>query len=183
MVRFRDIFFLFLKLGAFTFGGGYAMIPIIREEIIKKGWIEESIFLDYIAIAQVSPGMIAVNIAVLTGSHLKKRLGAIVAVLGVMIPSIVVIIIIAALFENFNEIVWVQKALNGILLVVILLLGKSVYSIGTKAIKHYWLYLYSLAIFLLVTFAGFTTAYAIVLAFVSGSIHYLISRKLGDQHA
>ncbi len=99
MIKLRSIFFVFLRLGALTFGGGLAMLPIIKRDIVDRGWIPEEDFSDYIAVAQVAPGMIAINIATLVGMHLRKRIGALVAVIGVALPSIVVITIIASLLK------------------------------------------------------------------------------------
>ena len=109
MIKLRSIFFVFLRLGALTFGGGLAMLPIIKRDIVDRGWIPEEEFSDYIAVAQVAPGMIAINIATLVGMHLRKRLGALVAVIGVALPSIVVITVIASLLSEFAEIELVQK--------------------------------------------------------------------------
>ncbi len=181
MVKLKDIFLFFFKLGALTFGGGYAMIPIIQAEITSKNWIDEDIFLDYIAISQVSPGMIGINIAALTGYHLRKRLGALIAVLGVMLPSLVVIIVIASLLTNFSDNIYVAKALNGVMLVVVLLLVRAVYEIGKKAILSSFYFIYAVIVFVLVGFLHIPTPIIILSTIILGSINaYIIHKRSLD---
>lgn len=182
MVKLKSIFLVFLKLGALTFGGGLAMLPIIRKEICGRGWIEEEIFDDYIAVAQVAPGMIAINIATLVGLHLRKRLGAVVAVVGVALPSLIIIMLIATLLTEFSEIVFVQKMLTGIILVVIILLSAAIYDIGKKAIKNFYILLYAVLSFVLVFFMGVPTTMIIFGSLLIGCVHTIISMKFGDKY-
>ncbi len=181
MVRLRNIFFVFLKLGALTFGGGLAMLPIIKKEICGRGWIDEDVFDDYIAVAQVAPGMIAINIATLVGLHLRKRLGAIIAVIGVALPSLIIIVLIATLLTEFNDIVIIQKMLQGIILVVIILLSAAIINIGRRAIKNVYLLVYALTSFAVVFFFGVPTTIVIIVSLFLGSLHTYLSIKVGDQ--
>jgi chromate transporter len=98
------LFFTFLKIGAFTIGGAYAMIPLIKQEVCKKrSWISEDEFLDGLAAAQSCPGPIAVNLSIYIGYHIRKGKGMAVAVLGTVLPSFISIILIAMLFTRFAE--------------------------------------------------------------------------------
>ena len=87
MVSFWNIFLVFARIGAFTIGGGYAMLPIIRNEIVRRGWLKDEDFIDIIALAQSAPGLLAVNISIFTGYKLRGTAGSIVATLGSILPS------------------------------------------------------------------------------------------------
>lgn len=115
MHRNLDLFFTFLKIGTFTFGGGYAMIPFIQGEMVeKKKWITEEEMIDMIAIAESTPGVIAVNSATFVGYKIGKFWGSLLSTIGVVLPSLVVIIIVSLFFENFLEIEMVDYAFRGI---------------------------------------------------------------------
>lgn len=109
-----DLFLTFLKIGAFSFGGGYGMISFIREEVLLHNWLTESEFLNIIAVAESTPGPIAVNMATFIGSTQAGILGSICATLGVVLPSFVIILLIVAIFNNLLKIAGVKAFLNGI---------------------------------------------------------------------
>ena len=110
-----DLFCAFFRIGLFTFGGGYAMLPLLQREIVeKKKWATEEEMLDYFAVGQCTPGVIAVNTATFVGFKEKKLSGAIFATLGIVSPSLVIITVIAALLSNFAHIAAVQNAFAGI---------------------------------------------------------------------
>lgn len=110
-----SIFLTFLKIGAFTIGGAYAMIPLIRREVVEKhGWITDEDFLDGLAAAQSCPGPIAINLSVYVGLHVRGRWGMAAAVLGTIIPSTVTIILIAELFVHYSEQPLVRKAFHAL---------------------------------------------------------------------
>ena len=178
MIKLSNIFFVFLRLGALTFGGGLAMLPIIKRDVVDRGWIPEEEFSDYIAVAQVAPGMIAINIATLVGMHLRKRIGALVAVIGVALPSIIVITVIASLLSEFADIVLVQKVLKGIIIVVVVLLGTAIIEIGSKAIRNVYLFFYAAMCFAAVYFLGLSSVLVIGLSFLLGTIHTLIRKRV-----
>lgn len=181
MHKLFTIFLVFFKLGAFTFGGGLAMIPIIKREIIDRGWISEDELADYIAVSQVAPGMIAINIAVLVGKHLAGRKGSLVAVLGVALPSLIIITFIAALLKQFASIPLVAYALRGILIVVVILLFTAMIDLGKKAIRNIGLLIYALIGFVLIYFFSVSSILIILSAFVLGTIHaWLIYRKRAE---
>jgi len=168
---------VFLKIGAFTFGGGLAMIPIIKRELVSRGWISEEELADYIAVSQTAPGMIAVNIATLVGMHLRKWKGAFFAVLGIVLPSLVVIMLIATGLKEFAEIPIVVSALKGITLVVVILLAFAIFDIGKNAIKDIITLLYALLCFSLVFFLDVPTTLVILLSFVLGTLRAFILAK------
>lgn len=133
MKEMLDLFFVFAKMGAVTFGGGYAMLPILQREIIQtRGWVTNEELLDYYTVGQCLPGIIAVNTAIFIGHKRRGVLGGVIAALGVVFPAIVIITFIAACLQNFMQYTVVQNALAGIrcavcalILVAILKLWKS----------------------------------------------------------
>ena len=124
---YLDLFLTFARVGVCTFGGGYAMLPILQREVVeKKGWAANEELTDYYAIGQCTPGVIAVNTATFIGGKKKGNLGGIVATLGVVFPSIVIITIIAAFLKNFAELALVRHAFAGIRACVCVLIFNSV---------------------------------------------------------
>ncbi|MEG1535501.1 MAG: chromate transporter, partial [Clostridia bacterium] len=109
-----ELFITFFKIGLFTFGGGYAMIPLIKEEVIGHGWLTEKLILDFIGISESTPGPIAVNLATFVGSSQGGFLGAMCATIGVVLPSFIIILIIAAVFKNFSKNKYVAMIMKGI---------------------------------------------------------------------
>ena len=181
MISLFHIFITFFKIGLFTFGGGLAMIPIIKRDIVDKGWIEEEVLADYIAVAQVAPGMIAINIATLVGNHLRGRKGSLASVLGVALPSLIVITTIAMFFKSIMDIPLVVSALKGILIVVVIFLGYAVITMGLKAIKNFGLLIYALLVFSVVYFFNISTILALLSAFIIGTIHaFILYRKRSE---
>ena len=96
------LFLTFFKIGAFTFGGGYAMLPLIQEEVLKKAWLSQQEIIDFIAVSESTPGPFAVNMATFIGSQTGGILGAVCATLGVVLPSFIIILIVAKCFEVFG---------------------------------------------------------------------------------
>ncbi|OON93012.1 MAG: chromate transporter [Candidatus Epulonipiscioides saccharophilum] len=135
MKNLLNLFLAFFKIGALTFGGGYAMMPIIQAELVnKRGWVEEEEVLDYYAIGQMTPGIIAVNTATFIGYKQGKILGAIVATLGVVAPSIVIITLIASVFDLFMQQDLVAQAFFGIRIVVVALIASGVVALSKKSL-------------------------------------------------
>ena len=130
-----DLFCAFFRIGLFTFGGGYAMLPLLQREIVeKKHWATEEELLDYFAVGQCTPGIIAVNTATFVGFKEKKLSGAIFATLGIVAPSLVIITIIAALLSNFAHIAAVQNAFAGIRVAVCVLILNSIVKLWKKSV-------------------------------------------------
>ena len=134
MKVYLELFWIFFKIGTFTLGGGYAMVPLIQNEIVnKKKWIEEEEFVKLLALAQSSPGALAVNVSVFVGYKMKRLLGLITTVLGATLPSFIIILIIASLFSNIQDNIYVIKAFKAIRPMVVALIAASVYTIGKSA--------------------------------------------------
>lgn len=129
------LFFVFAKIGALTFGGGYAMLPILQRDIVGKyKWASDEELLDYYAIGQCTPGVIAVNTATFIGRKRAGILGGIAATLGVVFPSVVIITILAAFISNFSEYKVVQYAMSGIRVCVCALVASAVVKLWKKAV-------------------------------------------------
>lgn len=130
----KRLFTTFFKIGAFTLGGGYAMIPIIQNEVVEKNkWIQKEEFLDLIAVAQSCPGVFAVNISTFIGYKLSKTSGALTATLGAVLPSFLIILAIAAFFQQFQDIPWVKACFNGIRPAVVALIAAPTFSLAKAA--------------------------------------------------
>ena len=132
---YASLFASFFKIGLVTFGGGLAMLPILKRDLVdSKGWLTENEILDYFAIGQSTPGVIAVNVATFVGYKRAGVIGSIFSTSGIVFPSLIIISLIAAFVSNFNELAWVQKALKGINVAVSVLLVKAVFSFGKKTV-------------------------------------------------
>lgn len=132
-----DLFLTFAKVGVCTFGGGYAMLPILQREVVeKKGWAADEELTDYFAVGQCTPGIIAVNTATFIGYKYKGIPGGVLATLGVVFPSLVIITAIAAFLSNFASIPVVQHALAGINAAVVALIASSVLKLGKSTLKN-----------------------------------------------
>ena len=130
-----DLFITFAKMGAVTFGGGYAMLPILQREIVEtKHWGTEEELADYYAIGQCTPGVIAVNVATFIGRKTAGNLGGIVATLGVVFPSVVIITLLAGVIEYYSSLEWVKHAFAGIRVCVCVLIFNAVIKLFSKAI-------------------------------------------------
>jgi len=133
--EYLDMFLTFARIGGLTFGGGYAMLPILqREAVEKRGWTTENELSDYYAIGQCTPGIIAVNVATFIGNQRKGIPGGIVATLGVVSPSVLIITLIAAFLQNFADIAWVQHAFAGVRVGVCVLVFNAVSKLWKKAV-------------------------------------------------
>ena len=163
------LFVSFAKVGVMTFGGGYAMLPVLQREIVEnKKWATEEELTDYYAIGQCTPGVIAVNTATFIGQKQHGILGGIFATLGVVFPSLVIITAIAALISNFADIPAVQNAFAGIRVCVCVLVLNSVVKLWKNTIKDKW----TLVIFALVligaVFTELSPVVFVLLAAIAG---------------
>ena len=135
MKELLQLFLAFAKVGVFTFGGGYAMLPMLQRELVEnRHWATEEELMDYYAIGQCTPGVIAVNTATFIGEKKKGVPGALAASLGVVFPSVVIITVIAAFIRNFQHIEAVQWAFDGIRAAVVALIVSAVLKLGKKSI-------------------------------------------------
>lgn len=129
MLLYIELFFTFFKIGLFTIGGGYAMIPLLQNELVSKGWVTIEEIINFIAISESTPGPFAVNMSTFVGAKLGGVIGSIITTLGVILPSFIIILIIAKYFYNFKDNFYVQGGLYGLRPAVIGLLCSSVFTI------------------------------------------------------
>lgn len=135
MKALLDLFWAFAKIGALTFGGGYAMLPMLQREVVEHhGWATEEELMDYYAIGQCTPGVIAVNTATFIGQKTRGISGGIAATLGVVFPSMVIITLIAALVRNFAHLAIVQNAFAGVRVCVCVLIVNAVVKLWKKSV-------------------------------------------------
>jgi chromate transporter len=164
-----DLFFTFARIGAVTFGGGYAMLPILQREIAeKRQWATEDELLDYYAIGQCTPGIIAVNVATFIGYKQRGIGGAISATLGLIFPSLVIIMIIAAFVQGFSDYEVVKNAFCGIRVCVCVLVFDAVYKLWKKAVVDKATLAVFLVVLVLALFTSVPVAALVVLAGVAG---------------
>lgn len=170
---FWDMFITFFKIGAFTIGGGYAMIPIIQEEIVnKKKWIEEDEFLDAIAIAQSSPGPIAVNASIYVGHILGGVKGVLVCALGTILPSFLIILLIATVFFQHRNNPIIEKAFLGIRSAVVALIASAVYKLMKSSNFSYPKLLMALLAVFAIVFFSISPIYLILIGGIGSIIYY-----------
>ena len=192
--RLKSLWLLFitmLKIGLFTFGGGYAMIHLLENEFVsKKKWIEEDEFMDLVAIAESTPGPIAINCSTYIGYKKEKILGAVLATLGMCIPSFTIIFLISLFFNQFLSIGWVASAFKGIqVCVVFLILSAGVKMLKKMKKKPFNLIVMSATFLCMVTFGVFAVSFSsifyILISGLVGLLIYLIgyfkSKKFPEQ--
>lgn len=164
-----QLFWTFFRIGAFTFGGGYAMIPLIQKEIVEqKGWLEEMELLDIVAVAESTPGPIAVNMATFVGHQIGGGIGALCATIGVVIPSFWIIVLVAFFMNQFKNCLYVQYAFNGIRIGVLALMIKACLSMYKACPKHYFSYTVMAIVFVMVAFFKVNVLWMIGLSLVLG---------------
>ena len=150
MNQYLDLFLTFARVGVMTFGGGYAMLPILEREVVDgKGWATSEELMDYYAVGQCTPGVIAVNTATFIGQKQAGNLGGIVATLGIVFPSLVIITAIAGVLTKFSHLAVVQNAFAGIRVCVCVLVFNAVVKLWKNAVVDKWSLLLFLAVFLL----------------------------------
>lgn len=176
------LFGTFFKIGAFTFGGGYAMIPLIQREIVEnKQWATNEDLLDIIAIAESTPGPIAVNAATFIGSKIDGFFGAVCATFGVVLPSFVVILAISFALQQFESIKAVQYAFAGIRAAVLALIIRALMSMHRECPKSLLSYIIAAAAFGLAAFTNLNTIFIILGCAAAGLIvHLTINAKRGE---
>jgi chromate transporter len=180
-VTYLQMLASFFKIGAFTFGGGFAMLPLIEREVIeRRKWVDRDEILDIYALAQSVPGVVAVNSSMLIGYRLRGVPGAIAAAIGVIFPSLIVIITIAKYFEQLMANVWIARAMGGISGAVAALIITAALRISRQTIKGLDTFLIALVSFLLVTFTHINVFYILCLA---GLMGYLVKSSLWDAAA
>lgn len=171
MKTLLQLFLIFARIGGFTFGGGYAMLPMLQKEIVdNKHWATNEELMDYYAIGQCTPGVIAVNTATFIGYKIKGILGGIVATLGVITPSIIIITIIAAFISNFQDLQAVQWAFGGIRAAVVALILSSVIKLTKKSVVDIATAIIFVAVTLLSIFTDLSPVIYVIFAGVCGIV-------------
>ena len=178
-MTYLTLFLTFLKIGAFTFGGGYAMLPLIREETVAHGWMTEQALVDFIAVSESTPGPFAVNIATFVGSRVGGVFGAVCATLGVVLPSFVIILIVAKMFAKFRESRAVKGCMSGLKPAVVGLIAAAFLSVAaavflpggwTAAVFSDVSFYFSLAVFALCAVLAFKKMHPIAVIGIAAAL-------------
>jgi len=167
-VSLWQIFTVFAKIGAFTIGGGYAMIPIIQREMSRRGWISDDELPDIVALSQSAPGVMAVNISIFAGYRLRGIPGSIAATLGSVTPSFLIILAIAMFFSAFRDNPWVERAFKGIRPVVVSLILVPMINMARKSCTTWWKWALAIASLVLVAFLNVSPIYILLVVLVAG---------------
>lgn len=160
---------MFLRIGAFTFGGGFAMLPIIQKEVVeKKEWATDEEIIDCFAIGQCTPGVIAVNTATFIGYKRKGIIGGIVATAGIILPSLVIITIITTFFKQFQHYKIVQHAFGGIRVGVVVLITNAVFKMFRQVVENWMGIIIFIVTLIFIAFTNFSPIIAIVASALLG---------------
>ena len=180
--RLAELYLAFFRTGIFTFGGGLAMMPMLQKELIeKKHWLTEEDLIDYYAIGQSTPGIIAVNVATFVGFRQAGVLGAIVATLGIISPSIIIITILAGTINSISEYPKVQAALKGINVAVAALLTTVIIKFAKKTIKNVWNVLFMFAAFICIFWFKVPSFIIIFAAILLGCLNVVRLKKKAEK--
>lgn len=177
MKEYLDLFLIFARIGAVTFGGGYAMLPILQKEIVQsRGWASDEEIMDYYAISQCTPGIIAVNTAIFIGYKCKKELGAICSALGMVFPSIVIILVIAMFLSNIMTYPVVQMAFSGIRIAVGVLVVNATVTLYKKGVTDIATFIIFILVFAILMFTSISPIPVVVGSAIIGIL--LHARKV-----
>lgn len=171
------LFLTFMKIGMFTIGGGYAMLPLIQREVVDRGWMSKEEFIDIFSVAQSLPGIFAVNISIFVGYRLKKKLGGFICALGTIMPSFVIILLIALCFMQVKDNVWVEKAFKGLRPAVVALIAVPCLTTARSIKLSYKQLVIPVGAALLIWLAGVSPAWIILAAIVGGLVYGLNKQK------
>ena len=170
-----EMFLTFFKIGAFTFGGGYAMIPIIQDEIsVKRKWMDEKEFINALALAQGSPGPVAINVGIYVGYRIKGLPGAIVATLGTVLPSFFIMLIVAVYFYQYRNHPIIDKVFLGIRPAIVALILSAVYKLMKSVKLGYVGAIMAVATVLIIVFTGVNPIWLII----GGALGTVIFKKI-----
>jgi chromate transporter len=172
-----ELFLVFLKIGTFGFGGGYAMISLIQDEVITKGWISTQDFLNLIALAQMTPGIVGTNVATFTGYKIGGIPGAILATVAVIAPGVIVAFILTIFISNVRENIYIQNILKIILPVVVGIIAAVAISLFKDSIIDFWGIIIAIITFLAVTIKKINL---FILVLIGGALGILIYGILPD---
>lgn len=171
MKELMDLFIAFARVGVLTFGGGYAMLPILQREIVEKNnWATDEELMDYYAIGQCTPGVIAVNTATFIGQKNKGIIGGIMATLGVVMPSLIIITAIAAFISNFSDLAIVKNAFDGVRVCVCVLIFNAVVKLWKSSVVDKATMIIFIGVFLGSVLTDLSPVLFIVIAALAGII-------------
>ena len=180
---YLQLFWAFFKIGAFTFGGGYAMIPLIEEAVIGNHWLEVQEFIDFIAVSESTPGAFAINISTYVGTHVAGFLGAVCCTVGVVLPSFLAVMVVIMIYDSFKKSKAIKGIFSGLRPAVVGLIGAAIISIGMTVLFQddfhieaftsplFW---ESLAIFGVGLFCNYKKIHPILIILISASLGLLI---------
>lgn len=178
--RLWELFYTFAKVGVMTFGGGYAMLPILQREVVEnKGWATEEELADWFAIGQCTPGVIAVNTATFAGRKVLGNIGGVAATLGVVFPSLIIISLLAGVITTFAEVAWVKNAFAGIRVCVCVLIFNAVLKLWKGAVKDVW----GLVIFLVILALSVFTKLSPIIYVLAAAVAGLLIKNLGAKRS
>ncbi len=178
MKEYAQLYWAFLRIGGLTFGGGLAMLPMLKHELVqKKKWLTEEELVDCYAIGQCTPGIIAVNTATYVGYKRKRVMGGIISTLGMITPSLVIITLVAVCLQAFIENVYVQHAIMGIRGVVCALMINTVLTLAKKNLKNAFCYVIAAIAFIAAHFCGVKTILIVLAATAVGIVWELKGDK------
>lgn len=170
------LFITFVRIGAFTIGGGYAMLPLIQREVVDRGWMSKEEFIDLFAVAQSLPGVFAVNISIFVGYKLKKLTGSVICALGTILPSFLIILAIALFFTQFRENEWVEKAFKGLRPAVVALIAVPVITTARSLSLRGWVLGIPVVVALSIWLLSLSPVYIIIVA-AAGGLYYRMYLK------
>ncbi len=170
------LFITFVRIGAFTIGGGYAMLPLIQREVVDRGWMSKVEFIDLFAVAQSLPGVFAVNISIFVGYKLKKLTGSVICALGTILPSFLIILAIALFFTQFRENEWVEKAFKGLRPAVVALIAVPVITTARSLRLRGWVLVIPVVVALSIWLLSLSPVYIIIVA-AAGGLYYRMYLK------
>lgn len=173
------LFLTFVKIGTFTIGGGYAMLPLIQREVVDHGWMTKEDFIDIFAVTQSLPGIFAVNISIFVGYKLRKTLGAICCALGTVLPSFLIILAIALFFTHIRDNEWIEKAFKGLRPAVGALIAVPCLTTARSIRLSYRQLVIPVGTALLIWLGGISPAWVILAAIAGGLYYGLKIKKLG----
>lgn len=177
MSLYFTLFYTFVKIGMFTIGGGYAMIPLIQREVVDRGWLSKDDFIDLFAVAQSLPGIFAVNISIFVGYRLAKVKGSVVCALGTILPSFVIMLLIALFFTQIRHNIWVERVFKGLRPAVVALIAVPVLTTARAVRLKGAAWLIPAASALLIWKAGVSPVYIIIIAAIGGLLYRRFKKK------
>ena len=175
-VSLWNLFCVFAKMGAFTIGGGYAMLPLIEQEMTKRGWISEEDIQDIVVLAQSAPGILAVNMAIYTGHRIRGLKGSIVSAVGAVLPSLVIILLIAMFFTEFKDNDIVRRIFQGVRPAAVALILVPAVRMARKGCRSWWTWAIAVASLLGVAFLKVSPIW-IILVTISVAVSVSLIRQ------